>query len=99
MGADQHAVEVGRGLGVKDGQAITYSKGKSREAMRATSMNIRGCRTAKLTDADAVMSDSLPNNAQSWRTTFKRDLGMPGGSASRLCLGIFGTRARVWMFN
>ncbi|OBG35040.1 hypothetical protein A5671_03075 [Mycolicibacter heraklionensis] len=55
MGADQDAVEVGRGLGVKDGQAITYARGKSREAMRATSMNIRGYRTAKLSDADAVM--------------------------------------------
>lgn len=55
MGADQDAVEVGRGLGVKDGQSVTYARGKSREAMRATSMNIRGYRTAKLSDADAVM--------------------------------------------
>lgn len=55
MGADQDAVEVGKGLGVKDGQAITYAKGKSREAMLATSANIRGYRSAKLRDSGAVM--------------------------------------------
>lgn len=55
MGASQDAVEVGRGLGVKDSQSITYSRGKSREAMLATSMNIRDYRTAKLGDSDAVM--------------------------------------------
>lgn len=57
MGADQDAVEVGKGLGVKDGQAITYARGKSREAMVMTSASIRGYRDAKLLDSDALMPE------------------------------------------
>lgn len=57
MGADQDAVEVGRGLGVKEGQAITYARGKSREAMAAVSGNVRGYRTAKLRDSAAAMPE------------------------------------------
>lgn len=55
MGCDQDAVEVGTGLGIKDGQALTYARGKSREAMRTTSANVRGYRDAKLRDAAAAM--------------------------------------------
>ena len=55
MGADQDAVEVGKGLGVKAEQAVTYGRGKSREAMRAASGNVRAYRNAKLTDIDAAM--------------------------------------------
>jgi hypothetical protein len=55
MGADQDAVEVGKGLGVKDGQAITYARGKSREAMLTVSGNVRGYRNARLADPDAAM--------------------------------------------
>ncbi|MGW0157833.1 VWA domain-containing protein [Mycobacterium sp. NPDC003323] len=55
MGADQDAVEVGRGLGVKAEQAVTYGRGKSREAMVAMSGNVRGYRRAKIADADAAM--------------------------------------------
>ncbi|ANE81561.1 hypothetical protein A7U43_21730 [Mycobacterium adipatum] len=55
MGADQDAVEVGRGLGVKAEQAVTYGRGKSREAMAAMSGNVRGYRNAKLADMDAAM--------------------------------------------
>lgn len=55
MGADQNAVEVGKGLGVKAEQAVTYSRGKSREAMRAVSSNVRGYRNAKLADVAAAM--------------------------------------------
>jgi hypothetical protein len=55
MGADQDAVEVGRGLGVKEGQAIAYAKGKSREAMMATSSSISGYRSARLTNPAAAM--------------------------------------------
>lgn len=55
MGADQDAVEVGRGLGVKPEQAVTYARGKSREAMAAASGNVRGYRDAKLVTCDAVM--------------------------------------------
>jgi hypothetical protein len=57
MGADQDAVEVGKGLGVKDGQAITYARGKSREAMLTTSGNVRGYRNAKLRDPAAAMPE------------------------------------------
>lgn len=55
MGADQDAVEVGKDLGVKAEQAVTYSRGKSREAMAAMSGNVRGYRTAKMVDAEAPM--------------------------------------------
>lgn len=57
MGADQDAVEVGRGLGVKDGQSITYARGKSREAMQSVSSNVRGYRSAKLQDPAAAMPE------------------------------------------
>ncbi len=55
MGADQDAVEVGRGLGVKEGQAVSYARGKSREAMLAASGNVRGYRNAKLCNSAASM--------------------------------------------
>lgn len=55
MGADQNAVEVGRGLGVRTEQAITYARGKSREAMAAMSGNVRGYRSAKLGNPAAAM--------------------------------------------
>lgn len=55
MGADQDAVEVGKDLGVKAEQAVTYSRGKSREAMAAMSGNVRGYRTAKIVDGAAAM--------------------------------------------
>src|ERR1700742_974320 len=57
MGADQDAVEIGKGLGVKDGQAVTYAKGKSREAMLATSGNVRGYRNARLVNPAAAMPE------------------------------------------
>jgi hypothetical protein len=57
MGADQDAVEVGRGLGVKDGQAVTYARGRSREAMLAASGNVRGYRNAKLVNPAAAMPE------------------------------------------
>ncbi len=57
MGTDQDAVEVGKGLGVKDGQAITYARGKSREAMLAASGNVRGYRDAKRLNPVAAMPE------------------------------------------
>ncbi len=57
MGADQDAVEVGTGLGVKDGQAITYARGKSRETMLTVSDNVRGYRSARLYDPSAAMPE------------------------------------------
>jgi hypothetical protein len=55
MGADQDAVEVGKDLGVKAEQAITYGRGRSREAMIAASGNVRSYRNAKRVDAAAPM--------------------------------------------
>lgn len=55
LGADQDAVEVGTQLGVKREQAVTYSKGKSRDAMMAVSDNISHYRAAKAADPDSLM--------------------------------------------
>jgi len=55
MGADQDAVEVGTGLGVRAEQSVSYARGRSHDAMAAMSANVRGYRTARLDDADAVM--------------------------------------------
>ncbi|WP_395307500.1 vWA domain-containing protein [Mycobacterium sp. AMU20-3851] len=55
MGADQDAVEVGRDLGVRAEQSVTYARGKSRQAMEMVSANVRGYWTAKMTDVDAAM--------------------------------------------
>ncbi|WP_428342359.1 VWA domain-containing protein [Mycobacterium sp.] len=57
MGADQDAVEVGKGLGVKEGLAVTYARGKSRDTMLTVSENIRGYRNARMEDACAVMPE------------------------------------------
>ncbi len=55
MGADQDAVEVGKGLGVKAEQAVTYGRGKSREVWAVASGNVRAYRGAKLVDPVAAM--------------------------------------------
>jgi hypothetical protein len=55
MGADQDAVEVGEGLGVKAEQSVTYAKGKSREAWAVASGNVRRYRGDKLLDPAAAM--------------------------------------------
>jgi hypothetical protein len=46
LGADQDAIEVGTGLGVAAANAMTYSRGRVREAMTATSANIGRTRAA-----------------------------------------------------
>jgi hypothetical protein len=55
MGADQDAVEVGEGLGVKAEQSVTYARGKSREAWAVASGNVRRYRGDKLLDPAAAM--------------------------------------------
>ncbi|MUL49118.1 VWA domain-containing protein [Mycobacterium sp. CBMA293] len=55
LGADQDAVEVGKGLGVKEEQAVTYARGKSREAMMAVAGNVRGYRNARVANPGAAM--------------------------------------------
>ncbi|RVW03662.1 vWA domain-containing protein [Rhodococcus spongiicola] len=60
MGADQDAIEVGTDLGVKREQSLTYSKGKSRDAMSAASANIRSYRDAKQISPSAPMPAFSP---------------------------------------
>lgn len=55
MGADQDAVEVGEGLGVKAEQSVTYARGKSHDAWVAASGNVRRYRGDKLVDPVAAM--------------------------------------------
>ena len=55
MGADQDAVEVGASLGVAKDQAVTYSRGKSREAMGAASGKISKLRAARIVAPAAPM--------------------------------------------
>jgi hypothetical protein len=60
MGADQDAVEVGGGLGVRAEQSVTYARGKSREAFAAVSGNVRKYRGDKLADPAAAMPAFTP---------------------------------------
>lgn len=55
LGADQDAIEVGARIGVKRDQALTYSKGKSRDALAAVSANIRNYRNVKTVNPGAAM--------------------------------------------
>jgi len=55
MGADQDAVEVGTALGVHKDLAVTYSRGKSREAMGVASGKIAKLREARLSAPAAAM--------------------------------------------
>lgn len=57
MGADQDAVEIGKQLGVKAEQSVTYARGKSRQAWAAASGNVRGYRNRKLVDPAAMMPE------------------------------------------
>ncbi|HIT75270.1 MAG TPA: VWA domain-containing protein [Candidatus Avipropionibacterium avicola] len=56
MGADQDAVEVGTSIGVAAGHSVTYTRGKAREAMSATSAKIAGLREARRANP-AAMAD------------------------------------------
>lgn len=69
MGAAQDAVEVGKDLGVKAEQAVTYSRGKSQQAMAAMSVNVRGYRNARLLDEAAPM----PGFSQDQRSELNDD--------------------------
>ena len=60
MGADQDAIEVGAGLGVAAANSVTYSRGKAREAMAASSDKVRGLRDARMTAPAAAMPAFTP---------------------------------------
>ncbi len=55
MGADQDAIEVGAALGVQRDHALTYGRGKSREAMTLKGEKVRQMRASRMTDAAAQM--------------------------------------------
>lgn len=55
LGADQDAIEVGASLGVARDHAITYGRGKSREAMTTASGKVKGLRDARAHDAGAPL--------------------------------------------
>ena len=60
MGADQDAIEVGAGLGVAAANSVTYSRGKAREAMAASSDKVRGLRHARMSEPAAAMPAFTP---------------------------------------
>jgi hypothetical protein len=55
MGADQDAIEVGESLGIARDHAVTYSRGKSRQAMAVASGKIAKLRAARVAAPAARM--------------------------------------------
>jgi hypothetical protein len=55
MGADQDAVEVGAALGIDRDHAVTYGRGKSREAIGAAGAKISRLRAARMVSPAAPM--------------------------------------------
>ena len=47
LGADQDAIEVGMSIGVGAGHAVTYGRGKVKQAMAATAANVSSYRQAR----------------------------------------------------
>jgi hypothetical protein len=47
LGADQDAIEVGMSIGVGAGHAVTYGRGKVKQAMAATAANVSSYRRAR----------------------------------------------------
>jgi len=65
MGADQDAIEVGVGLGVAAANSVTYSRGKAREAMAASSAKVSGLRHARMSAPAAAMPEFTPEERAS----------------------------------
>jgi hypothetical protein len=57
MGADQDAVEVGVGLGIAAGNAVTYTRGNSRKAMATSAAKVKDLRAARLVAPGAPMPE------------------------------------------
>lgn len=57
MGADQDAIEVGHSIGVDADHAVTYGRGRAREAMATTSSKISALRAARVANP-AAMADA-----------------------------------------
>ncbi|WP_122260956.1 vWA domain-containing protein [Ornithinimicrobium cerasi] len=56
MGADQDAVEVGRGLGVPAASSVTYARGKAGDSLRMASGKVADLRRARQGDAGATFA-------------------------------------------
>ena len=61
MGADQDAIEVGRTIGVKDDYAVTYSRGRAKDAQEMVGRKVRGYRSARLDGAPSAMPAFAPS--------------------------------------
>lgn len=56
MGADQDAIEVGASLGVSRDHSVTYTRGRTTEALRSASGKVSGLRAARMADPGATMA-------------------------------------------
>ena len=61
LGADQDAIEVGAQMGFKRDKAMTYARGRSRQAMAAMSANVASYRLAKVAGLSEAEADALTN--------------------------------------
>jgi hypothetical protein len=59
LGADQDAIEVGAQMGFKRDKAMTYARGRSRQALAAMSGNVAAYRTAKAAGMSERDADTL----------------------------------------
>jgi len=55
MGADQDAIEVGTRLGVDARYAVTYGRGRTKEALAGAAAKVSRLRQARVADPAAVM--------------------------------------------
>jgi hypothetical protein len=59
LGADQDAIEVGASIGVGAGQAVTYGRGKVKQAMAATAANVSSYRRARAAGMPAAAAAAM----------------------------------------
>ena len=67
LGADQDAVEVGMSIGVGAGHAVTYGRGKVKEAMAATAANVSSYRRARAAGMPAPAAAALSEFSEEQR--------------------------------
>lgn len=65
MGADQDAIEVGSQMGIDPGYAVTYGRGRSREAMASASARMADVRGRRRVDPQAPMDAFTPEERRS----------------------------------
>ena len=59
LGADQDAVEVGMSIGVGAGHAVTYGRGKVKQALAATAANVSSYRKARAAGVPAAAAAAM----------------------------------------